>query len=174
MKFFWRIFIPVFMLSLGVWYVLDSTSRYNFSFKCPNPQDVRIFNKDTISDTQLHYQKYFEQERYRFPRDSVFHIKIRRNVPLISFLTEKDLSVTSQKALLKFLNNPQNFSWRSNEMLYKQADYILYFYNKEHRLIGKLWLCLSCHLLKAVPFTPNIKFGRVKEAKMRELLQMIF
>lgn len=173
MKTFWQIFLPLFILSLGTWYVLDYASRNNFNFQCPNPEDIRYFNNDTTSDIRLHYQKFFGQKRFKFPRSKVSLISIRRNVPFISSITEHHLPENSQKDLIKFLNNPENFDWRENNILHSQADYILYFYDNKLQLNGKLWLCTACNTLIAVPFSPGMKFGHIQKDKWPVLKKII-
>ena len=171
MKILWRFLI--LLILAGAWYAWDSDNRYNFSFQCPNPNDVRIFDRDTTSDIRLHYQKYFKQNRFRLPRDTVAKVIVRKNIPFVSGLTQYRLSPASQRALLQFLNNPDNFTWQNNTMLYSQADYIVNFYNTNQKHNGKLWLCSTCGTLKAVPFTPNMKFGHIKKDKLPILMKIL-
>ncbi len=173
MKFSVRIFILLFLLLLSAWYVWDSSRRNGFSFICPNPGDVRIFNKDNTSDIRLHYQKFFRQKRFRFPRNKVSQIILRRNISFVSFLTGQSLPQESRKALQNFLNNPENFDWQENNMLHSQADYILFFYDNNRQLNGKLWLCTTCSSLKAVPFSPNMKFGHIQKDKWPVLKKIL-
>ena len=173
MKTFWLIFPPLLILTVGVWYVLDSSSRYNFNFQCPNPGDVKLFNRDTTQDIRLRYQKFAGQKRFKFPRGKVSKIIIRRNIPFVSILTSRTLTDASQKTLLKFLNNPENFDWQDNDMRLSQADYILYFYYDTQQFNGKLWLCTSCKTLKAIPFSPNMKFGHIKKDKWPVLKKIL-
>ena len=170
MKILWRFLI--LLILTGSWYAWDADSRYNFSFQCPNPDDIRIFNQDSISGMRLHYQKYFGQNRFRFPRDSVIAVVVRKNIPFVSTFFKHQLSQASQGDLLQFLNNPDNFTWQHNTMLYSQADYIINFYDANQKLNGKLWLCNTCGMLKAVPFTPNMKFGHIKNDKLPVLLKI--
>jgi len=161
------------LILIGAWYVGDIDKRYNINFRCPNPEDIRIFNQDTTSDARLLYQTYFGQKRFRFPRDSVAEMAVVKNIPFVSGLTKRQLSSASQKALIQFLNNPDNFTWENNVMLYSQSDYMVYCYDKRQQLIGKLWLCRACASLKTKPFTPNIKFGRLKKDLLPVLLKIL-
>ena len=171
LKILWRFLI--LLILTGSWYAWDADSRYNFSFQCPNPDDVHIFNQDSILDIRLHYQKYFGQNRFRFPRDTVTKVIVRKNIPLVSSLTKYQLSHKSLTALLQFLNNPDNFTWKNNTMLYSQADYIINFYDANQKLNGKLWLSNTCGTLKAVPFTPNMKFGHIRNDKLPVLIKIL-
>ena len=170
---FWRLYVPLFLLGIGVWYVWDTSSRNGFGFQCPNSDEVRIFNNDTTSDIRAHYQKFFHQDKFRFPRSRVLKTTLRRNILFFSTLTEHSLSDTSQKALIDFLNNPENFSWQHTGLLHSQTDYIIYFHDEKQQLIGKLWLCTSCRSLIAIPFSPNMKFGHVKKDKWPVLKKII-
>ena len=171
MKILWRFLI--LLILTGAWYAWDADSRYNFSFQCPNPDDVRIFNQDNISDIRLHYQKYFGQNRFQFPRDTVAKVMVRKNIPFVSVFTKNQLPSKSLNALLQFLNNPDNFTWQNNTMLYSQADYIIDFYNTNQKHTGKLWLCSTCGTLKAVPFTPNMKFRYIRNDKLPVLMKIL-
>jgi len=159
----------IILLSVLALYVWDASSRYDFTFRCPNPQAVQAFNADTVSDPQDRYQKYFKDARFHFPRTTVSEIRISKNRPFVSAFTRRKLSATAQKKLLTFLNNPDNFNWQKAQMLASESDYILNFYNRQGQTIGKIWLCSSCGKLKAIPFSPQMKFGVIKKEKLTEL-----
>ncbi len=167
MKYF--ITFTIVLLSALALYVWDASSRYDFTFRCPNPQAVQVFNADTIKDPQARYRKYFKDSRFHFPRTAVSEIRISKNIPFISAFSHRKLSTEAQKRLLAFLNNPANFNWQKARILASESDYILNFYNRQGQTIGKIWLCTLCGKLKAIPFSPQMKFGTIKKKKLAEL-----
>ncbi len=154
-------------------YVWDASSRYDFTFRCPNPQAVQVFNADSIKDPQVRYQKYFKDSRFHFPRTAVSEIRISKNIPFISVFSRRKISMAAQKRLLSFLNNPANFNWQKAHMLTSESDYILSFFDKQGQTIGKIWLCNQCGKLKAIPFSPQMKFGTIKKEKLAELQTLL-
>jgi len=125
---------------------------------------------DSLKDT---YQTHFFDKRFSFPRQPVRKVKITKNIPLIGRFLSAYLSTQQQQELLKFLNNPDNFTWQKVGMRHSDADYILYFYNDKNQAVGKIWFCCACGQIIAVPFSPNMKFGKIKASRLSEILQML-
>ena len=66
--------------------------------------------------------------------------------------------------VIAFFNNPINFDWGETTWEVTESEYILRFYSKQDKEIGKIWLCLEgCGMTKSIPFSPNMKYGGLSE-----------
>jgi len=159
---------------LAVLYLWDASERYENIAFCPDAKEISAFTTgkpgDSLKDV---YQVLFFDKRFSFPRQTVKKLKVARNIPLIGRFSSTYISTQQQQKILKFLNNPDNFTWQKVDMRHSDADYIFYFYNDKNQAVGKIWFCSGCRQLIAVPFSPNMKFGKVKASKLSEILQML-
>jgi len=159
---------------LAVLFLWDASQRYDNIAFCPDAKEISAFTTGKPGDSLKNiYETHFFDKRFSFPRQTVRKVKITKNIPLIGRFLTTSLSKQQQKELIKFLNNPDNFTWKKVNMRHSDADYILYFYNDKKQAVGKIWFCAECGQLIAVPFSPNMKFGSIKASKLSEMLQMI-
>jgi len=167
-------YFPLVLLLSGSLYLWDASQRYKTSIYCPSPKELQAFSaQDSLTDIKQLYRKHFHDSLFRFPRRPVSKVILTKNIPFISRFTSHELSAVQTRQLLHFLNQPENFTWQTATMRYAQAEYIIYFYDDENRLTGKLWLCLSCGQLKAVPFSPAMKFMSIRPDKLGVLKKLI-
>jgi hypothetical protein len=164
-------FLIIIVLIIG-FYLWDASNRYENITFCPSQQEINAFKTQDDSLKTI-YQAHFFDKRFSFPRQSIRNIKITKNIPVIGRFIAQTLPIERQEKLIKFLNNPDNFTWKRVTMLHSDADYIIYFYNDKGKSIGKIWLCSSCGQLIAVPFSPNMKFGSLKISKIREIQNLL-
>jgi hypothetical protein len=157
------------MFVIWLW---DTSDRYNQSVYCPNPKNVQIFKQEALSVKDF-YQKHLTDSLYKFPRKQVVKVIVYKNIPLIGRLFKKQLSKKQQDSLLVFLNNSEHFNWENNPMHFSEADYILKFYDRSNRLIGKVWFCFKCGRLKMTPFAPPMKFGVIAKDQSAVLLKLM-
>jgi len=159
---------------LAVLYLWDASNRYENIAYCPGAKEINAFTTDKPGDALKDiYQAHFFDKRFSFPRQTVKKVKITKNIPLIGRFISTYLSTQQQQELLKFLNNPDNFTWQKIDIRHSEADYIIYLYNDKNQAVGKIWFCAKCGQLIAVPFSPNMKFGKIKASKLSEILQIL-
>ncbi len=115
---------------------------------------IEFYMYKTTEEQEKAFEKNFGNEKYNFPREKVANVKLFKNKFLLSRLTSKTLSESSKSKVMSFFNNPVNFDWVETTWEVAESEYILRFYNKEDKEIGKIWLCLKgCVMTKSIPFS---------------------
>jgi len=167
-------YILVIIFVTGIFYVWDLSIRYELPVYCPNKKQRTILISDTLSDNiKSRYKKLFKNPEFAFPGSMTARVVLYKNKTFTGQLFKKQLNTNQINQLISFLNEPKNFTWDKQNILTKQTDYILLFYDEQNRLNGKIWLCLSCGKLKATPFSPNIKFGGIDKKALKKLKNIL-
>jgi hypothetical protein len=162
-----KILLAVFFIAfIGMVIISDIFDRGQYySTYTPKEETIEFFMRETSEEQEKVFEKNFGNEKYSFPRQEVAEVKLFRNRFLLSRLTSKTLSNSSKTELISFFNNPVNFDWGETTWEVAESEYILRFYNKEDKEIGKIWLCLEgCGMTKSIPFSPNMKYGGLSES----------
>ena len=166
MKTIWKILLVVFIIIIiGFVFVSDVFDRGQYySTFTPKEEMIEFYMYKTTEEQEKAFEKNFGNEKYNFPREDVAEVKLFKNRFLLSRLTSKTLSKSSKSEVIAFFNNPVNFDWGETTWEVAESEYILRFYNKEDKEIGKIWLCLEgCGMTKSIPFSPNMKYGGLSE-----------
>lgn len=170
-----KILLAIFIIALiGVIIISDVFDRGQyFSTYKSKDETIEFFMRKTTEEQEKAFEKNFGNKKYSFPREEVADVKLFRNRFLLSRLTSKTLSKLSKSEVITFFNNPVNFGWGETTWEVAESEYILRFYNKEDKEIGKIWLCLEgCGMTKSIPFSPNMKYGGLSQ-KGRENISRI-
>lgn len=167
MKHFKKILLLIlFLIGVGCLIVFDIFDRGQFYSKHTPEDELTEFYFNKKPDEQKKaFEKYFGFGKYKFPREQTAEIKLFKNTLLTSRITYKILNNSNKSDILTFFNDPNNFEWSKTTWNVTESEYILRFYNKENKEIGKIWLCLEgCKMTESEPFSPNMKFGGLSEA----------
>ena len=150
------------------WDVADRGQFY--SKRIPIDELNEFLMHKTTEQQEEAFEKHFGFGKYQFPREQVSEVKLFKNNLFISRLTSKTVSELSKADLLTFFNNPSNFDWSETTWDLSDSEYILRFYNKENKEIGKVWLCLKdCGMTESEPFSPNMKYGALSKVGKKNL-----
>ncbi|MEM7086941.1 MAG: hypothetical protein AAF489_12205 [Bacteroidota bacterium] len=169
MKILKKILLVIGILTImGFVIIWDIADRRQFYSEHTPIDEQKVFEwKDHYDEYQDHrnvFKAHFGFGKYKFPRAYTAKIKLFKNNFLTSRLTSKTLSELNKADLITFFNNPSNFNWSETTWSLSESEYILRFYNKENKEIGKVWLCLEgCRMTESEPFTPNMKYGGLSE-----------
>ncbi len=159
---------------MGSFYLWDASKRYEDIAICPSTKEIEAFSRNPNNETrQAIYQKFLYDDNFNFPRKKVHAIKVIKNRVLTGRLFSHYLTKEKIKDLINFLNQPDNFTWQEVDMRHADSKYILIFYDKQHRKIGKLWFDPAHRQILAVPFSPHMKFGHLKRDKAAWLLKFL-
>jgi len=172
----WKILLIVFIIIIiGFIIVSDVFDRGQYySTFTPKEEMIEFYMYKTTEEQEKAFEKNFGNEKYSFPREQVAEVKLFRNRFLLSRLTSKTLSKSSKAEVITFFNNPVNFDWGETTWEVIESEYILRFYNKEDKEIGKIWLCLEgCGMTKSIPFSPNMKYGGFSETGKKGIEKII-
>ncbi len=171
----WKILLVIFIIIIiGLAIVTDIFDRGQYySTIVPKEEMIEFYMYKTTEEQEKAFEKNFGNQKYSFPREEVAEVKLFRNRFLLSRLTSKTLSKSSKSEVITFFNNPVNFDWGETTWEVAESEYILRFYNKEDKEIGKIWLCLEgCGMTKSIPFSPNMKYGGLSK-KGRKNISLI-
>jgi hypothetical protein len=162
LKLIKTILISTSITTLAVLFVLyDIADRGRFYSKhIPADELNEFWSKESDALRKKSFEKNFGFGKYQFPREPTYQIKLYRNSLLTSRLYSRTLNDDHRADILSFFNNPTNFNWSETTWDINEAEYILRFYNKERKEIGKIWMCLDeCGMTESEPFSPNMKYG---------------
>ena len=156
---------------IGFTIIWDISDRGKFYSKhIPTAELNEFYMHKTSEQQEKAFEKNFGFGKYKFPREHVAKIKLFKNNFLTSRLTSKTVSELNKADLITFFNSPSNFVWSETTWNLSKSEYILRFYNKENKEIGKVWLCLEvCGMTESEPFSPNMKYGRLSEIGKEKL-----
>lgn len=176
MKTIWKILLAVFIIIIiGFVFVSDVFDRgqYYATFT-PKEEMIEFYMYKTTEEQEKAFERNFGNEKYNFPREEVAEVKLFKNRFLLSRLTSNTLSKSSKSEVIAFLNNPVNFDWGETTWEVTESEYILRFYNKQNKEIGKIWLCLEGRgMTKSIPFSPNMKYGGLSEIGKKGIERII-
>ncbi len=145
-----------------IWDIADRGQFY--SKHIPTDELNEFYMHKTSEQQEKAFEKNFGFGKYKFPREHVAKITLFKNDFLTSRLTSKTVSDLNKADLITFFNNPSNFDWSETTWSLSESEYILRFYNKENKEIGKVWLYLEgCGMTESEPFSPNMKYGGLSE-----------
>jgi hypothetical protein len=176
LKTIWKILIVVFIIIIiGFVFVSDVFDRGQYySTYIPREELIEFYMYKTTEEQEEAFEKNFGNEKYNFPREEVAKVKLFKNRFLLSRLTSKTLSKSNKSEVIAFFNNPVNFDWGETTWEVTESEYILRFYNKQDKEIGKIWLCLEgCGMTKSIPFSPNMKYGGLSEIGKKGIEKII-
>ena len=165
------IFIGIFGLSI-LWFWADKNDYFNSKYRDLSEKEMSIFDWKRSEEQKIElaeiYKRNFNDTIYKFPRQKVNKIKCFQNIPMIGIFTGKTLKVENNIEFLNFCNNTSNFQWGETTWETSESEYYFNFYDKENRIIGKMYFCLKgCGMTKSRPFCPAMKFGGItKKAKI--------
>jgi hypothetical protein len=173
-----HLFITAIILVLVLfWFIADTQDYFKASYRDLTEQQKAVFqwhSKDSTKNIYKAYQEHFGDTVYNFPRQPVTSIKLYPNKAIIGTVRSMTLSIEDTHKLLSFCNNPNNFNWGETTWSSSEAEYVLKLFNKEHRLVGKVYVCLDdCYMVKSMPFTPNMKFGQLSDLGIKEITGII-
>jgi hypothetical protein len=175
LKILKKILLVIGILAIiGFTIILDIADRGKVYSKNITINELNEFylNKNQ-EERKSAFEKHFGFGKYKFPREQVVKIKLFRNNFLTSRLTSITVSELNKSDLITFFNNPSNFHWSETTWNLSESEYILRFYNKENKEIGKVWLCIEgCGMTESEPFSPNMKYGGISK-KGKEKLNYI-
>jgi hypothetical protein len=172
LKILKKILLVIGILAIvGFAIVSDIFDRGQFYSKhIPTDELNEFYMHKTSEQQEKAFEKNFGFGKYKFPREHVAKIKLFKNNFLTSRLTSKTMSELNKKDLITFFNNPNNFDWSETTWSLSESEYILRFYNKENKEIGKIWLCLEgCGMTESEPFSPNMKYGGLSKVGKENL-----
>ena len=172
MKILKKILLIIGILAIvGFAIVSDIFDRGQYYSKhIPTDEMNEFYMYKTSEEQEKAFEKHFGFGKYKFPREQVAKIKLFKNNFLTSRLTSKTVSELNKSDLIIFFNNPSNFDWSETTWSLSESEYILRFYNKENKEIGKVWLCLEgCGMTESEPFSPNMKYGGLSEIGKEKL-----
>jgi len=168
------VYILILLIFFGGIFLWDMQNRNSISVDCKSKKDLQYFyGSENIDSIKKKFSQNFKNPRYTYPGSRVEKITVSQNTPVFGRFLSKELSAKQTKEFVNFLNNPDNFTWKTTNMHYTDADYIFRLYDLDGKEIGKIWFCIKCHQLKIIPFSPNYKFGYLKPDKTKKLLQII-
>ena len=176
MKLFNKILLTILILSgIGFLIICDIADRSQFYSKHTPKDELNEFYLNKTPDEQRKaFEKNFGFGKYKFPREQTAKIKLFKNTLLTSRITYKTLDDLNKSDIIAFFNNPNNFDWSETTWNVNDSEYILRFYNKENKEIGKIWLCLEvCKMTDSEPFSPNMKYGGLSEAGKSNLKSIL-
>jgi len=169
-----KLYILMLLIFIGGIFLWDLQDRHSFTVDCKSKKVLTYFySSGSMDSIQKKYTQNFENPLYSYPGEQVAKVVIIPNIPVLGRFSKYKLTKTQREHLLSFLNNPDNFTWKTTDMLRANADYILLLYNQKGKEIGKIWFCSQCHQLKIIPFSPNYKFGYLKSGSTKMLLEII-
>jgi hypothetical protein len=172
LKILKKILLVIGILAIiGFTIIWDISDRGKFYSKhIPTDELNEFYMHKTSEQQEKAFEKNFGFGKYKFPREHVAKIKLFKNNFLTSRLTSKTVSELNKADLITFFNSPSNFDWSETTWSLSKPEYILRFYNKENKEIGKVWLCLEvCGMTESEPFSPNMKYGRLSEIGKEKL-----
>ncbi|MFD0864192.1 hypothetical protein ACFQ1M_18395 [Sungkyunkwania multivorans] len=163
------------IVSISILLVIDKADRNGIFSHQPTfeNEDMALFNDNEVAIEDF-YARFFGETKYRFPRRKTSYVKLYKNKWLLSRLTSKTANPNSSDDLIKFFNNPVNFSWNETTWSVDESEYILRFFDSQDNQIGKVFLCLKdCKMTKSLPFSPNMKFGGLSDIGMNKIQRLI-
>jgi hypothetical protein len=172
LKILKKILLVIGILAIiGFTIIWDISDRGKFYSKhIPTDELNEFYMHKTSEQQEKAFEKNFGFGKYKFPREHVAKIKLFKNNFLTSRLTSKTVSELNKADLITFFNSPSNFVWSETTWNLSKSEYILRFYNKENKEIGKVWLCLEvCGMTESEPFSPNMKYGGLSEIGKEKL-----
>ena len=126
-------------------------------------------NRDSIIDpTKSVYLDLIRD--YKFPEKYVDRIIVQRTYNPIDILFPKVLSKLQMDALIGFLNDTTRFDWA--ETTFDKVDYLVIFYNND-KIVAKLDIGIDCMTIDCIPINPRLKYGRLSERSLNELIKII-
>lgn len=140
MKIIKKILFAIIIISvIGFAIISDIFDRRQYYSTFPPEEELtEFFMYKTTEEQEKAFEENFGNEKYNFPREEVAEVKLFRNTFLVSRLTSKTLSESSKTKIISFFNDPVNFDWSETTWEVTDSEYILRFYNKEEKEIGKI------------------------------------
>ncbi len=161
----------------GIWYWAEKHDYFQTAYKYASLSEQQKFHMQDADDSEKLIERYrqsFKDNSYSFPRQTVTKIKLYNNTPFISGLSGLTLKQEYNDTLIKFCNDTANFTWDETTWEESESDYYLRLYNKQNKIVGKLFICLDgCYMIKSIPVTPRMKFGGLSEKGMNELRNLL-
>lgn len=162
------------LILLGILIIVDIADRdIYYSIQVPK-EEFETFHFKPLEEKLEAYKTNFGNSKWKFPRETVEKVKLFENKLLIGRITSKTLTEKQKSEILKFLNNPENFNWSETTWQLNEAEYILRFYNKDNKEVGKIWICIDdCGMTKSIPFSPNMKFGGLNKKGRKKIVEIL-
>ncbi len=163
----------ILVVVISLWFYVNKKHDFNNAIPSPTADEVTIFQNLPDSMITKIYSRHFNNPNFRFPRSEARQIILYKNNWLRKFTSQR-LKSSWNDSITNFFNNPNNFDWSETTWQYDEAEYILKFLDSNRNLIGQIYLCLKdCGHLESSPFTPNMKFGRIKDSALNIISRII-
>jgi len=162
---------------LALWGWLEYNDFFWTDYRGLATREERIFEWNSeIGESGLKrvFSSHFNENYYAFPRQKVSKVKLFKNYLIGSTLTGRTLRTSKIDFLLKFCNDPLNFSWNETTWGLNESEYFFRFYNPSDEVVGKLYLCLDeCGMTASNPFCPAMKFGGLSAMGLEKIKNFI-
>jgi len=173
--------IILIIIIAGVIYKwLDLNDYYQVNYLELSEKEQELFewksHYDEFLDHRKAYEKYFDNDKFKFPRQEVSKIKmLEKDKVFKTFWISRTLKQERVTEIVGLFNNTLNFDWGETTWGDEDVDYIFKFYDKSNRLIGKVDICYhDCGMVRSKPFTPNIKYGQLTHYGHEALFLIIY